>query len=66
MDSYLIRIYRRDKQNPDAIVGIIEEIGTESKEPFKDISELCGILINRKADKAGERERLKKEDKSHY
>jgi len=34
MDSYLIRIYRRDKENPEAIVGIIEEIGAEKKQSF--------------------------------
>ena len=34
MDSYLIRIYRRDKKNPEAIIGIIEEIGAEKKAVF--------------------------------
>jgi hypothetical protein len=45
MDSYLIRIYRRDKKNPEAIVGIIEEIDTGEKHSFKNLSELNSIII---------------------
>ena len=48
MDSYLIRIYRREKDNPEGIVGIIEEIGTEKKHSFKSLSELTGIITKPK------------------
>jgi hypothetical protein len=48
MDSYLIRIYRRDKENPEAIVGIVEEIGTEEKHSFKNLSELNSIITKPK------------------
>ena len=48
MDSYLIRIYRRDKENPEAIVGIIEEIGTGEKQSFKNLSELNSIITKPK------------------
>jgi len=44
MDSYLIRIYRREKDNPEGIVGIIEEIGNQKKHTFKDLSELSKII----------------------
>ena len=44
MDSYLIRIYRREKDNPESIVGIIEEIGTKEKDSFKNLSELGKII----------------------
>jgi len=44
MDSYLIRIYRREKDNPESIVGIIEEIGTKEKHSFKNLSELGKII----------------------
>ena len=46
MDSYLIRIYRRDKKNPEAIIGIIEEIGAEKQESFGNLSELTAIISN--------------------
>ena len=44
MESYLIRIYRREKNNPESIVGIIEEIGTKEKHSFKNLSELSKII----------------------
>ncbi len=44
MESYLIRIYRRDKENPEGVIGIIEEIGAEKKEPFRNLSELGKII----------------------
>jgi len=44
MDSYLIRIYRREKDKPENIVGIIEEIGAKEKHSFKNLSELGKII----------------------
>ena len=44
MESYLIRIYRREKDNPENIVGIIEEIGSKEKHSFKNLSELGKII----------------------
>ena len=44
MDSYLIRIYRREKNNSESIVGIIEEIGSKEKHSFKNMSELGKII----------------------
>jgi hypothetical protein len=44
MDSYLARIYRRSKDDPDEIVGIIEEIDTGKKHSFKNVSELNTII----------------------
>lgn len=65
MDSYLIRIYRRDKENPEAIVGIIEEIGADRKEPFKNISELCDIIVQQRGDKDRIKKRSGNGDKSN-
>ena len=54
MDSYLIRIYRRDKKNPEAIIGFIEEIGAEKQESFGNLNvtfgqstEAAGEIVNR-------------------
>ena len=52
MDSYLIRIYLRDKDNPESIVGIIEEIGTKEKDSFKNLSELVTIISKGKGTEA--------------
>ena len=52
MDSYLIRIYRRDKENPEAIIGIIEEIGSGKKQSFGNLSELTTIISKGKGTQA--------------
>jgi hypothetical protein len=70
MDSYLIRIYRREKDNPEGIVGIVEEISSKKKQPFKSLSELSVIITmpeGSKANQAGvknRRVRERKEEKS--
>lgn len=44
MDSYLVRIYRREEDNPEAIVGTIEEIGDKKIQSFKNLSELSKVI----------------------
>ncbi|TFH31395.1 MAG: hypothetical protein E4G97_04360 [Deltaproteobacteria bacterium] len=43
-DNYIIRIYRRDRQNPRMLVGTVERIGETLKMGFTDFEELRGIL----------------------
>ncbi len=47
MESYVIRIYRRDEQNPQGIIGLVEDIGLEAKTPFHNVEELIHILIGK-------------------
>lgn len=47
MDSYVIRIYRRDAVDPRKCAGLAEVIETEEKKTFKDLDELLGILETR-------------------
>lgn len=46
MDSYVVRIYRRDAQNPQKIIGSVEVVAHENKEEstFSDFNELQSIL----------------------
>ena len=44
MENYIVRIYRRNGENPSDIVGIIEEVGVKEKKVFKDFDELCLAL----------------------
>jgi predicted transcriptional regulator with HTH domain len=44
MESYLIRIYRRSQDDPENIVGIVEEIKTGLNHAFQGMSNLCKIL----------------------
>ena len=44
MNSYLIRIYRRQENNPRLLVGIVEEPGLKEKKAFHNLYELWDIL----------------------
>ena len=41
MDSYLIRIYRRSPDDPEKVVGIVENIETGQRQPFNSLGGLC-------------------------
>jgi hypothetical protein len=43
-ESYLVRIYRRDKREPLLVAGLVELIEQERTETFKNAEELLGIL----------------------
>ena len=48
MESYLIRIYRRDVEDPEQITGTVEEIGTQESQGFKSLVELGGIITGKR------------------
>ena len=48
MESYIVRIYRRDADNPDGMVGLVEAVGTEGAKKFGSGGELLK-LISRKS-----------------
>jgi hypothetical protein len=41
MDSYLIRIYRRCPDEPEKVVGIVENIDTGQQHPFNNLAGMC-------------------------
>jgi len=43
-DDYIIRIYRRDRQNSRMVVGTVEQVGEKMKMGFTDFEELRVIL----------------------
>ena len=43
-EDYIIRIYRRDRQNPRMVVGTVEQVGEKMKKGFTDFEELRVIL----------------------
>ena len=48
-ESYIVRIYRRSRQNPqgdDGLVGVIEDIQHERCAAFRNLEELVAILAN--------------------
>ena len=44
MDSYIVRLYRRDTENPENLVGLVETVGAEEKRSFHTVNELMAIL----------------------
>jgi hypothetical protein len=45
IDSYVIRIYRRDA---DALAGVVEDVQSSRTAPFQSLAELCEVLSGRK------------------
>ena len=44
MDSYVVRIYRRDPENPRKSVGVVERAEGEGEQAFHSLDELMSIL----------------------
>jgi hypothetical protein len=44
LESYIVRIYRRDHDKPVEIAGVVESIEAEKKQAFKSMDELSRIL----------------------
>lgn len=61
MNSYIVRIYREEKNNPRNFVGTVEEAGGAEKKAFTNLDELWAILNPaRKRGKGDERRRKQK------
>jgi predicted transcriptional regulator YdeE len=44
--SYIVRIYRCEKDKPRRFVGVVEEVGIPGRKAFKNIEELWDILTS--------------------
>ena len=44
IDHYIVKVYRRDKDDPQKIVGQIQHVSTECERPFTHLEELIEIL----------------------
>lgn len=55
MESYVVRIYRRDKDAAYSLVGIVEDIGAGNTRVFHTPEELISII-------RGERKELKNKE----
>ncbi len=68
LKDYLLRIYRREKNDPRILVGVAEEVGVEGIKAFSNLDELWPILNPSKAGaaktvKLNKHNRLNKPDK---
>jgi PilZ domain len=44
LETYVVRIYRHEKNKPRSIIGIVEEVGSKGKKAFTTYDELWSIL----------------------
>jgi hypothetical protein len=45
LDCYIVRIYRKQENDPRALVGLLEEVGKQGNKAFSSIDELCELLV---------------------
>lgn len=45
MDTYIIRIYRCDPDDPVKISGLVETVGSDEKKVFTSLDELCNAIV---------------------
>lgn len=48
MDSFIVRIYRRAKEEQQNVTGLVEEVGTKFTRTFHNSDELVNILLREK------------------
>ncbi len=53
METYVVRVYRRNSSRPAEIVGIVEQVGTKHTRRFSDVGELIVILTTVTTEKGG-------------
>jgi len=44
MKTYIVRIYRLERDQPLSLVGVVEEVGVKGRKGFTNYDELWGIL----------------------
>lgn len=57
MESYVIRIYRRDADDPRKCAGQAEIIDTDKQKSFKNSDELLEILKIRESNSPGKKDK---------
>lgn len=53
--SYIIRIYRFEKDRPKSLVGVVLEAGKKGKKAFQSCDELWDILNSDRGGQEGEK-----------
>jgi hypothetical protein len=53
--TYIVQLYRFQKNKPQRLMGIVEEAGTMKKSAFADYDELWAILNSSKAGRVQEK-----------
>lgn len=62
MDSYIVRIYRRNRDDPARVVGFVEVVARQELKRFTSLDELNGILVQTRKDVRSKRKPAVHED----
>ena len=54
MENYILRIYRRDPQQPDCVVGMLEDAASGETLAFHSLDQLMAYLSQREPQAARE------------
>lgn len=46
MENYIVRIYRRDRDNPGQVTGILESVEQETRQTFHTLDTLHSFLVD--------------------
>ncbi len=44
MENYIVRIYRRDRTDPQRVNGVLESVERETQQAFADLDTLSALL----------------------
>jgi len=53
-ERYIVRVYRRAKDNPQAIDGVVEVVNEDRSVAFHDLASLCNTFLDSDAGTARE------------
>jgi hypothetical protein len=59
MDSYIIRIYRRDVDKPETMLGVLETVGDGAQRSFHSHDELWNLLAEAPSSRKNKRKTAK-------
>ncbi len=62
MESYIVRVYRRNSESPEKITGMVEIVGRDMKRSFSTFDELRTIIDRGEALESVEKPRKRKRD----
>jgi hypothetical protein len=54
VENYIVRIYRREADDPDKVVGTVERAETQEKKPFHGLPALSRMLSSPDAQGSGD------------
>jgi len=63
--TYIVRLYRFQKNQPRSLMGVVEEVGAKGKKAFTNYDELWGILNSPQSAKSHEKtdyEKIKRKE----